>query len=63
MGISVHRGAPVGGPGGEVHLLGTSRDIKRGLWKQRLSPPFLSVGALQGEYGGRTSLLGILKDV
>jgi len=32
MGISLYRG-PIGEPGGEVHLQGTSRASKRWLWK------------------------------
>ena len=54
-GISLHRD-PIEEPGGEVRLLGTSRDSKRGLWKQTGSR---CRGSARGTYGG--ALLGTLK--
>jgi hypothetical protein len=54
MGISLHRG-PNGEPGGEVHLLGTSRDRKEGSGN---TASLSLYGALQGNPGGRAPLLG-----
>jgi len=57
MGISLHRG-PNDKPGGEVHLLGNARNRKDG----SRNTASLSMGALQGEPGGRAPSLGTLKD-
>jgi len=57
-GISLNRD-PTGEPRGEVHLPETTRDSKRGLWKQGVS---LSMKALQRKLGGRAPSLGGLED-
>ena len=60
MGISLHRG-PNGEPGGEVHLLGTSRDRKEG--SGNTASLSLSMGLCKGTLEGGLLYWGALKDI